>query len=51
MYYEAKEFIELIKNGQLQSSVNSFEHSMITAKILEEARRQIGIVYPADQQV
>ncbi|WP_027416753.1 Gfo/Idh/MocA family protein [Aneurinibacillus terranovensis] len=49
MYYEAKEFIELIKNGQLESSTNSYVHSLTTAEIMEETRKQIGLVFPADK--
>ncbi|MCA0970640.1 Gfo/Idh/MocA family oxidoreductase [Halobacillus litoralis] len=48
MYYEAEEFIKLIQEGKTMSSVNSFEHSLATAEILEAARKQIGVVYPAD---
>ncbi len=48
MYYEAKEFIELIKNNHVESSINSYNNSKITAKILETAREQIGLLYPAD---
>lgn len=50
MFYEVKEFINLVKDNQLQSSVNSYQNTLITSEILEEARKQIGIVYPADQQ-
>ncbi|MNR61029.1 hypothetical protein D3C85_1826550 [compost metagenome] len=50
MYYEAKEFIELIQAGRTESSVNSFEHSLMAMEIMDEARRQIGLVYPADQE-
>lgn len=49
MYYEAKEFIELIKNGKRESEVNSHEHSLLTISLMEEARKQTGIVFPADQ--
>ena len=49
MYHEAKEFIELIQNGQRESEVNSIEHSLLTAEILYEARQQIGLVFPADK--
>ncbi|GGH88459.1 putative dehydrogenase [Pullulanibacillus pueri] len=49
MYYEAEEFIHVIKSGQQQSKVNSFQHSRITATLLETARKQIGLVYPSDQ--
>lgn len=48
MYYEAKEFIELIKAGRTESMVNSFENSLTTMEIMDEARKQIGLVYPAD---
>ncbi|RWZ58773.1 Gfo/Idh/MocA family oxidoreductase [Halobacillus fulvus] len=48
MYYEVKEFINLIEKGQHQSSVNSLENTRITAEIMEQARKQIGLVYPAD---
>lgn len=49
MYYEAKEFIEVIKQGQLESSINSHENSLIVMKIIDEARKQIGVVFPADK--
>ncbi|QOR67788.1 Gfo/Idh/MocA family oxidoreductase [Cytobacillus suaedae] len=49
MYYEIKEFIELIKLGKLESEVNSHHHSRNTAEIIEIARKQTGIVYPADK--
>ncbi|MGM0882202.1 MAG: Gfo/Idh/MocA family protein [Bacillota bacterium] len=48
MYYEAKEFIELIQAGRTESAVNSFENSLTTMEIMDEARKQIGLVYPAD---
>jgi predicted dehydrogenase len=49
MYYEAKEFIELIKSGTLESSVNSYTNSLAVAGIIEEARKQFGVHYPADE--
>jgi hypothetical protein len=49
MYYEAKEFIELIKSGTLESSVNSYSNSLAVAGIMEEARKQMGVRYPADE--
>jgi scyllo-inositol 2-dehydrogenase (NADP+) len=49
MYYEAKEFIELIKNGKRESEINSHEHSLLTIALMEEARKQTGIVFPADE--
>jgi predicted dehydrogenase len=49
MYYEAKEFIQLVKNGQLESVTNSHENSLICMEIMDEARKQMGLVYPADR--
>lgn len=49
MYYEVEEFVNLIKNGITESKINSFKNSMITAQITEEARKQIGLIYPADK--
>ena len=49
MYYEAKEFIELIKSNQTESSINTFARSLAVTKIMDEVRQQIGIVFPADQ--
>lgn len=50
MYYEAKEFIELIQSGKLESDINSHENSLVVAEIMEEARRQVGVIYPADKK-
>ncbi|MFD2114864.1 Gfo/Idh/MocA family protein [Paenibacillus yanchengensis] len=49
MYYEAAEFIQLIKEGRRQSEINSYEASLITMEIMNEARRQIGVLYPSDK--
>ncbi|KXG08450.1 Glucose--fructose oxidoreductase [Anoxybacillus sp. P3H1B] len=49
MYYEALEWTQLITCGQRQSETNSHAHSFITAEIMEEARKQTGIRFPADQ--
>nr|WP_144928275.1 Gfo/Idh/MocA family oxidoreductase [Paenibacillus bovis] len=48
MYYEVEEFIHLIKSGKLESDINSHENSLIVANIVEEARKQFGLKYPAD---
>lgn len=49
-YYEVAEFINLVQAGKLESEVNSHENSLITIEIIDEVRRQLGIVYPADQK-
>lgn len=48
-YYEVAEFIDLVLAGRLESAVNSHEHSLITLEIIDEVRRQLGVVYPADE--
>ena len=48
-YYEIKEFIDLIENGQLESSTNSHECSIRSLEIMDEVRRQLGVHYPADE--
>ena len=49
MYYEAEEFIRLVQAGQMESAVNSLEASLLVMEIMDEARRQTGLVYPADR--
>lgn len=48
MYYEVEEFINLIKNGERESRINTHENSMAAAEIMEEARAQIGLRYASD---
>ncbi|WP_214627910.1 Gfo/Idh/MocA family protein [Paenibacillus agaridevorans] len=50
MFYEVEEFIRLIQEGKTESEVNSHELSLIVMEIMDEARKQIGLVYPADAQ-
>jgi len=49
MYYEVKEFIQLIENNKLESATNSHQLSLAVMEILEVARQQIGLKFPADQ--
>jgi scyllo-inositol 2-dehydrogenase (NADP+) len=48
MLYEVKEFIDMLKNGMLESATNSMANSLAATEIMEEVRKQIGLVYPAD---
>lgn len=50
MSYELEEFIRLIQTGRLESEINSHQHSLITMEIMDEARRQIGLLFPNDQE-
>ncbi|WP_199616239.1 Gfo/Idh/MocA family protein [Paenibacillus alkalitolerans] len=49
MTYEIEHFIGLIQSGDVESPVNSHLNSMKAMKIMDEARRQLGLVYPADK--
>jgi predicted dehydrogenase len=49
-YYEIAEFIDLIQSGRPESAVNSHENSLITIEIIDEIRRQTGVVFPADNK-
>ncbi|RIX49382.1 gfo/Idh/MocA family oxidoreductase [Paenibacillus nanensis] len=49
MYYELDEFIQLLNRGLRESSINSHETSLITMEIMDEARRQMGLRFPADE--
>ncbi|MDR1356441.1 MAG: Gfo/Idh/MocA family oxidoreductase [Tannerellaceae bacterium] len=48
-YYEVAEFVDLVIAGKRESEINSHENSLITLEIVDEVRRQLGIVYPADR--
>lgn len=49
MYYEVEEFVNLIQSGEKESKINSLKVSRDVIEVIEEARKQIGVVYPADQ--
>ena len=48
-YYEIKEFIDVVLEGKLESSVNSHDTSLATMEVIDEIRRQLGVIYPADE--
>ncbi|SID94550.1 Uncharacterised protein [Mycobacteroides abscessus subsp. abscessus] len=48
LFYELQEFIRLVKSGVTESDINTFQNSMQVMNLLDEARRQMGVVYPAD---
>jgi predicted dehydrogenase len=50
MYYEAKEFIDLIKQNKKQSSVNSWQLSLAVMNVLDEVRKIIGLKFLTDEK-
>ena len=48
-YYEIKEFIDIVQTGRQESTINSWENSLVTMEIMDEIRRQMGVAYPADE--
>lgn len=49
-YYEVAEFLNLIEQRRLESAVNSHQNSITTLEIIDEVRRQLGVVFPADKR-
>lgn len=49
-YFEIAEFINLIQAKKTKSEINSHEHSLVTIEIIDEIRRQLGVIYPADNK-
>ena len=49
-YYEVAEFIDLIQTDKKESEINSHENSLITLEIIDEVRKQLGVIYPADNK-
>lgn len=47
-YFEVAEFIDLIQKNEKESTINSLENSLITIEIIDEIRKQLEIIYPAD---
>lgn len=50
-FYEVAEFIDCIVAGKQESATNSWENSLTTIEIIDEVRRQLGVVYPADTAI
>lgn len=50
MYYEIKEFVDLITRGKTESSMNTYENSYLTMQVMDQVRDQIGLVFPSDHK-
>ena len=49
MKFELEHFISLLKDGKTESQINSFEFSEQIMEVMDEARKQIKVFYPADK--
>ena len=47
-YYEVKEFINLILEDKQESAINTWENSLATMEVIDEIRKQLEVIYPAD---
>lgn len=50
MSYEVQAFLDLVRSGQSESPLNSHANSLAVMNVLDEARRQQGLVFPADSK-
>lgn len=48
MCYEVEEFVNTINSGLIESKMTPHEQTLETLKIIDEIRRQVGVIYPAD---
>ncbi|PQP81703.1 oxidoreductase [Paenibacillus sp. PCH8] len=48
MYYEVEEFVNLVQQGKLESDTNTYERSYVTMQVMDQIRKQIGLVFPND---
>lgn len=50
MSYEIEEFIKTAHAGKIESDINTHEISLQTVGLMEQIRKQQGIVYPLDRE-
>ncbi|NMI03271.1 Gfo/Idh/MocA family oxidoreductase [Paenibacillus sp. SZ31] len=48
MYYEVEEFVNLVQQGEKESGMNTYERSYVTMQVMDQIRKQIGLVFPND---
>ena len=46
MYWEADESARCVRDGKLESEVMSWEESLVIMRVMDEVRKQGGLVYP-----
>jgi len=50
MKYEVAHFIEMIEQNALESHINNHQLSRDVMTVLDTARAQLGVIYPADSK-
>lgn len=50
MYYEVAEFIDAYIGGNMESGINSLENTLNAHKLIDEYRKQVGVIYPGDKK-
>ncbi len=50
IYFAVKEFMKSLGEGKKESDINTLENTLIVMEIMDEVRRQIDLVYPADEK-
>ena len=48
MKFEVAHFMQMVRAGRLESAINTHSLSVNVMNILDEARKQLGVVYPSD---
>ena len=49
IYFAVKEFMKSLGEGKKESDINTLENTLIVMEIMDEVRKQIDLVYPADE--
>ena len=49
MKFEVAHFMQLVAKNQWESNVNTFALSLDVMNVLDEARKQLGVIYPNDK--
>ena len=49
IYCAVKEFMKSLREGKKESDINTLENTLIVMEIMDEVRKQIDLVYPADE--
>ena len=48
MMYEIESFVSMVQDGKMEDEILTYELALAVAKVLDAARDDAGIVFPAD---